>query len=227
MVTTPRSIGARSRNERGFSLVELMIVALITAAVIGAAVTLATNVQTIYGYQLNDAGVQQEARYALDWIARVLTPAGSNPYGITISACPVAATSFAALRLDPDGDTIHDDVRVQADVNPPNGLLIGLAGACTGSTAESGEDVTIAHDPATNTITRRDMATDNAPIAVTDAVFTSLLFTYLNASRVATTNAAAVSYVQVNLTGRSRSRNPFTGQFSTFTYRSEVRIRAR
>lgn len=204
-----------------------MIVAAITAAVIGAAVTMASNVQTMYAFQLNDAGVQQEARYALDWIARTLTPAGSNPYSITVSPCPVVATTFAALRLDPDGDTIHDDVRVQADINPPNGLLIGDVGACTGAGAESGEDVTIAHDAVASTITRRDMATDTAPVAVTDAVFTQLLFTYLNTSRVVTVTPDAIAYVQVSLTGRSRSRNPFTGQFSTFTYQSEVRIRAR
>lgn len=227
MVSAQRSIGVRSRSQRGFSLVELMIVAGITAAVIGAAVTLATNVQTVYSYQLDDAGVQQEARFALDWIERTLSRAGSNPYNITISACPVAATTFAALRLDPDGDTIHDDVRVQADVNPPNGLLIGQAGACTGAGAESGEDVTIAHDAVNSTMTRRDMATDAAPVAVTDGVFTQLLFTYLTANRVVTTTPAAIAYVQVNLTGRSRSRNPFTGQFTTFTYRSEVRVRAR
>lgn len=227
MVTSTRSAGGRTGDQRGFSLVELLIVAAITSAVIGAAVTLATGVQTVYSYQLNDASVQQEARFALDWIARMLTPAGSNPYNITTSACPAAGTAFAALRLDPDGDTIHDDVRVQADVNPPNGVLLGLAGSCSGTGAESGEDVTIAHDPATNTITRRDMATDTAPVAVTDGIFTQLLFTYLTTSRVVTTTPANIAYVQVNLTGRSRSRSPNTGQYTTFTYRSEVRIRAR
>lgn len=200
-----------------------MIVAAITAAVVGAAVTMASTIQTVYSYQLNDAAVEQEARFALDWIARVLTPAGSNPYTITVSACPVAGTTFAPLRLDPDGDGIHDDVRVQADVNPPNGVLIGGLAACT----ESGEDVTIAHDAVNNTITRRDMALDATPVAVTDGVFTQLLFTYLNASRLVTTNPVTISYVQVTLTGRSRSRNTFTGQMSTLTYQSEVRLRAR
>lgn len=227
MVTSTRSIGACCRSEHGFSLVELLIASGVTAAVIGAAITLASNVQTVYSFQLNDAGVQQEARYALDWIARVLTPAGSNPYNITLSPCPVAATTFAALRLDPDGDGIQDDVRVQADVNPPNGLLIADAGNCTSTSAESGEDVTIAHDATASTITRYDRAIDTGPVAVTDAVFSQLLFTYLTTSRVSTTTAASVAYAQVSLTGKSRSRNPFTGLYSTFSYSSEVRIRAR
>ena len=200
-----------------------MIVALISSMVVGSAVMLASQVQRAYSYELNDAAVQQESRFALDWIARTLSPAGSNPYGITLSACPAAGTPFAALTLDPDGDSIHDDIRIQADVNPPNGVVLGLTGACT----ESGEDVTIAHDPTNLVLTRHDRATDATPVAVTDGVFTQLLFTYLTVNRAVTTTPSAIAYVQVNLTGRSRSRNPYTGQFTTFNYRSEIRIRAR
>ena len=222
MVTIVRPIGGRRRSEGGFSLVEMMIVAAITSAIVGAAVTMTSSVQTVYSYQLADAAVQQEARFAMDWIARMLSVAGSNPYSVTVSTCPVAGTTFAALRLDPDGDGIHDDVRVQADVNPPNGLLLGQ-----GSCNEPDEDVTIAHDPATLTLTRLDLATEATPVSVTDGVFTQLLFTYLTANRVVTTTPDDIVYVQVSLTGRSRSRNTYTGQFTTFAYQSEVRIRAR
>jgi Tfp pilus assembly protein PilW len=222
MVNTAPSI-ARAADERGFSLVELMIVALISSAVIGSAVMLASQVQGVYTHELDDAAVQQEARYALDWMARTLAPAGSNPYGITTSACPAAGTAFAALRLDPDGDGIHDDVRIQADVNPPNGVLLGLAGACT----EQGEDVTIAHDPAALTLTQRDMAVAGGAVPVTDGIFTQLLFTYLTTNRTVTTTPGAIAYVRIDLTARSRGLDIYTGQFDTFTYRSEVRVRAR
>jgi hypothetical protein len=223
MVNTRLPIAARAGDESGFSLIELLIAALITTTVVGSAAMLASRVQTAYSSELDDAAVQQEARYALDWIARTLAPAGSNPYGISVSACPAVGTTFAAIRLDPDGDGIHDDIRVQADVNPPNGLLLGTAGACT----ESGEDITIGHDPVNLVVTRRDRATDAAPVAVTDRVFTQLQFTYLTVNRVVTTTPATIAYVQVALTGRSRGRNLNTRQFSTFTYRSEVRVRAR
>jgi hypothetical protein len=217
---------ARVRGEGGFSLIELLVAALITTTVVGSAAILASRVQVAYSSELGDAAVQQEARFALDWIARTLAAAGSNPYNVATSACPAAGTVFAAIRLDPDGDGIHDDVRVQADVNPPNGLLVGVGGA-GGCDDESGEDITIAHDPVNLVLTRRDRATDAAPVAVTDRVFTQLQFTYLTVNRVATTTPADIAYVQVALTGRSRSRNLNTRQFSTFTYQSEVRIRAR
>lgn len=216
-------VARRLGDERGFTLVELLIVAVISAAVLGSAAVMATNVQTAYSYEADDAAVQQEARYALEWIARTLLAAGSNPYGIGVSDCPAPGTAFAALRLDPDGDGIHDDVRVQADISPPNGLLVGGPGLCN----EAGEDITIGHDPVNLTVTRRDMATDAAPVAVTDGVFPQLRFTYLTANRAVTTVPAAIAYVQVRLTGRSDGRNAYTGQFTTFAYQSEVRLRSR
>ena len=210
-------------SERGFSLIELMIVTAISSALLGSAVAVSNQVQRGYSHELDDAAVQQEARYALDWIAATIAPAGSNPYDIATSACPASGTPFAAFRLDPDGNGIDDDIRVQADVNPPNGLLTGLSGACN----ESGEDVTIGRDAAANTITRRDVATDAAPVAVTDGVFTALRFTYLTSGRVVTATPDAIAFVLVSLTGRSRSRDPHTGQFTTFTYQSEIRVRSR
>ena len=223
MVSTSSPLDACAYDERGFSLVELMIVGLITTMIAGAAVTLASQVQRTYSYQLNDAAVQQEARYAMDWITRTLTAAGNNPYGIMTSNCPVAGTVFVPLTLDPDGDGIHDDVRVRSDINRPNGILLGQIGACN----EVGEDVTIAHDPANLTLTRFDRALENAAVAVTDQVFTRLRFTYLDVNRAVTVLPANIVYVQVNLTGRSKSRNPHTGQQTTFTYQSEARVRAR
>jgi Tfp pilus assembly protein PilW len=190
---------------------------------VGVAVALTTNVQRAYSYEMSDATVQQEGRFAMDWITRTLAAAGSNPYRVTVSACPAAGTAFAALRLDPNGNGIQDDVRVQADVGIPNGVILGLAGACT----EVGEDITIAHDIANNQLTRWDRALEGAPVAVTDQIFTQLRFTYLNNNRVVTVTPAQIAYVQVSLSGRSRSRNSYSNQFTTFTYNSEVRVRAR
>ncbi|MBI4264799.1 MAG: prepilin-type N-terminal cleavage/methylation domain-containing protein [Acidobacteria bacterium] len=211
------------RDERGFTMVEMLIAAGITGAVVGGAIMMATSVQRVYSYELNDAAVQQEARFALDWITRTIAAAGSNPYDITVTVCPTAGT-FQAIRLDPDLDGDDDDIRVQADVNPPNGVLVDSDVSCD---AEDGEDVTIAHDPDAMTITREDAALDDAPVPVTDGIFTDLQFTYLDTNRAATTNASAVIYVQVSVTAQSRARNPYTGDYTTYTYQTEVRVRGR
>jgi Tfp pilus assembly protein PilW len=220
MVDTNRSLTA---DDRGFSLVELLIVAFLSTAVVGSAVMMASQVQKGYSHQLDDAGVQQETRFVVDWIAKTIAAAGSNPYRIVTSQCPATGTAFQALRFDPDNDGIQDDVRIQADINPPNGLLVGVSGFCN----EPGEDVTIAHDPQLNAITRRDRATDASPVAVTSGVFTQLVFSYLAADRTATTVPASAAYVRVTLTGRSTSRNQELGRLQTFTYSSEVRLRSR
>jgi prepilin-type N-terminal cleavage/methylation domain-containing protein len=211
-------------NERGFTLIEVLVATAVSTIVLGAAVALTVVAQRGYTTQMQEAAVQQEARYALEWIASVLRPAGANTYNITAAgACPAAGTAFQAIRMDPDADGLNDDIRVQADINPANRVIGGIAGACN----EANEDVTISHNPITLEITRRDMNLDAAPVAMTDPIFTQLQFTYLNANRVVTAVPAQVVYVVVSVTGRSRVPNPYTGAFTTFTLQTEVRLRAR
>ena len=163
-------------------------------------------------------------RYALDWIARNLRSAGSNPYDVLTSVCPTAGTPFQAIRIDPDGDGMDDDIRIQADVSPPNGVLGGsVAGACT----EAGEDLTIAHDSDALTITLEDNNTDAAAQAMTEPVIAELEFTYLDSSRNPTTNADAVTYVQVQVTGRSKAYNTILGEYPETVLNTEVHIRTR
>jgi prepilin-type N-terminal cleavage/methylation domain-containing protein len=234
MVTT------QQKGAAGFSLIELMITMAVSVAVLGAAATLSSRVQGTYQYQLHDVTVEQEARYALDWISRDLTPAGTNPYfsitGLTTTDCPAAGTALQPLWLDPNGNGVNDDVRIQADVGSglnapaglsqpriPNGLILGAAGACN----EPNEDVTIAHDAANSVITRFDRATDVAtgPVAMSEAIFTSLRFTYLDANLVVTAVSANVRTVRIAVQGQSRGRNPYTGQFTTFALQQDVRLR--
>ena len=122
MVTTPSS------TESGFSLIELLIVTAMTGVIMGAAVTIATSVQRTYQHQLHDVAVEQEARYALDWMSRTIVSAGSNPYSVNITNCPAVGISVMPIRLDPDGDGIHDDIRIQSDAGRPNGLIVGAGG---------------------------------------------------------------------------------------------------
>ena len=78
--------------------------------VLGGTVVLATQIQEGYRSQLDDVVVEQEARYALDWIARDLRSADSDPYGV------IAMTEDL---LDPNvGADPNDSIRVQADINP-------------------------------------------------------------------------------------------------------------
>ena len=212
---------ARHERQRGFSLVELLIATLVGSATLGAAVLITDQVSRGYTSQLDGAMVQEEARFALTWIEEALRSAGTNPYGIAASNCPAAGTAFRAIRRDPNGNAVMDDIRIQADVNPPNALLGGLAAAC----GEADEDITIAHDPAAQTITVLDNNLGGAPTPMTDGVITQLQFTHLDANRVVTANENAIAFVQVAVTAQGPNRDRQLGQPATVTLTSEVRIR--
>ena len=213
----------RLRAAGGFTLVEMLIASLVSLITLGVAVQVATQVQRGYTRQLDAAAYEEEARYAIDWIERTLRSAGSNPYAITVSNCPVAGTAFVALRLDPNANGLDDDIRINADVGLPNGLLGGDAGACVAAD----EDITIAFDAATQTITRQDNNLDAAPIPMTDSVITGLQLTYLDSNRVATADPAAIAFVGVAVTAQATQMNANTGGFDTITLNSEVRLRSR
>ena len=191
-----------------------MIAGLIMSIVLGGTIALATQIQKAYGNQLDDVAVEQEARFALDWIARDLRSAGSDPYDII--------PNNQEVWIDPNaGPDANDSIRVQADsANPgPDGDIL-----------DPGENVTITIAGASPNmfITRQDPnAADPAALAMTEAIFTDLTFSYLNAAHAATANSELVTYVQVQVTAQSRARNPNTLQFTTSTLSTEVRLRTR
>ena len=214
---------SRMKNDKGFTLVELLVAMSIGVTVLGSALLLTTQVQKSFASQLDGASVQQEARYALDWISRSLVSAGSNPTMLNVSACPVNGTPFRSIRRDPNVDGVHNDIRLHADIGPPNGLLGGEAGACN----EAGEDITIGYDAATRTITRRDNNLDAAAVPMSDTVITGLLFQYFTANGAAAATDDAVSTVRVTITARTPARDQYTGQPLTFTLAADVRVRSR
>lgn len=180
-----------------------MIAMAITTAVLGATIGLAASIQHAYTANLDDAAVEQEVRYALDWMTRYLRSAGSNPY---------TCVPFQAIWSDPNGNDQDDDIRIQADVNPPDG-------DCTGSE----EDLTIALDQDNRVIT---LDTGAGAVAMTDPIITGLEFAYRDDLHNPTETEPQIAYVDVRVTGQSEGRSA-TGGFAEFTLSSEVRIRAR
>ena len=205
-------------------MIELMIAMLVSMLVLGSAASVISAVQSTYAHQMDDATVEQEARFAMDWIRRTIEQAGSNPYSVSVTDCPSAGTAVQSIRMDPDGDGLPDDIRVQADAGIPDGLIVGSAGNCNPN-GQADEDVTIAHNPAANTITRFDRGTDAGPIAWTDGVFTGLSSS-IWIPRCATAFAGAVRIVRVTITGRSRSARPGMNEGTTFTLESDVRLKS-
>jgi hypothetical protein len=204
-------------------MLELLVATAISTTVLGVTVMVSTQMQERYRFDMDLAAVRAEAQYALDWIVRDLRAAGANPYNITVSGCPAGGTPFRAIRRDPNGTGVQNSIRVHADVNPPNGVLGGVAGAC----AEANEDVSIAHDPASHVITRRDNNNGGAAVAMTDDVITGLTFTYLDATRAPALVDPAIAFIRVTVTARTRIPSPNTRGRVQVTVQDELRVRMR
>ena len=204
----PRAISrAPIASEKGFTLVEFMIAAMIMSFVLGGTVMLATQLQQSYSTQLDDVALEQEARYALDWIARDLRQAASDGY---------SAIAADEISIDPNGGGDPDDsIQILADINPPDGLL-----------DDAGEDVTIELDTVNNIITRED-AVAGTTEDMTDGIFTDLQFTFLDSSKTVTADPSSVAYVRVQVTAQSRAWNGNLGERPTFTLAKDVRVRTR
>ena len=183
-------------RQSGYSLVELLVSTAVTLVVVGAAGLLATSIERVASAVEREHGALLDAQFTLDWMVRTLEQAGSRAYGTPELACGGAGETFSALQVDPDGNGVDDDVRVQMDVNPPNGWLGGRPGVCD----ESGEDVAISFDREAQVVTRQDVASDTSPVAVSGAIVRDLRFTYRDGERRVTRRAADVESVEVELT---------------------------
>ncbi|MEY4635804.1 MAG: hypothetical protein RJA55_1602 [Acidobacteriota bacterium] len=210
-------------NDRGFTLVELLIASMVTMVVLGGAVALTSQVQEGYRRQIESSAAEQEGRYALDWVSRLIRASGNNPYNVATTDCPTAGTPFAAIVFDPDGDGADDDIRLQTDSNPPDGLLGGPSGTCT----QANEDVTVSLDHGANSITFLDNNLGGTATIRTDAVIEDLRFIYRDAARAVTANPLNVVYVETQVTIRTRTLNAITGEPVTRVLSQEVRIRGR
>lgn len=215
-------------KDKGFSLVELMIAMTIMAGVLGGVMTLASQMQQAYTQQQDANASEQEARYAVDWIARIIRSAGSNPYSVA-TACN--GDAYQAIRVDPDGDGLDNDIRIQADIDPSDNKIVGSGGNCN----EPNEDVTIAFDSATNTITRFDRGRDGAAVTMTESIITDLTFQYMKSDHTtATSDPDLIAYVTVTVTARSQGvggRSVAAGidasNYVTSRVSEEVRVRTR
>ena len=216
-----KGLGRRSpQGEGGFTLVEFLISSLVMTLVLGSAVGMSMQLQQAYSMQIDDASAEQEARYALDWIARELRSAGSDPYNVI--------ADDQEVWIDPDGGADNDDsIRLEADIHDNDGLA-GPDGP-DGDDADPGEIITIAFDSATGTITRRDHnAGEAVGVAMTDPIFTDLSFSWLDTAKNETADPKLVSYVRVQVTAVSKGRNQFAeGGHTTTVLSTEVRLRTR
>lgn len=214
-------------DESGLTIAELLVASVAALLVVGGAVSLTSQVQTSYRRQMEEIAAEQEGRYALDWVSRLIRAAGNNPYMIVTGACPLNPTTFDGLIVDPNGDNTHNDIRLQTDSNPPDRLL-GGAGGLTGCD-QPNEDVTVRYDAGTRTIQFVDNNLGLPAEIRTEPVIVNLEFIYRDGSRNLLSNpivSAQVMYVETRITVEPRAIGN-QGGFTQRVMSQEVRIKGR
>ena len=223
-------ISRLATDERGFTIAELLVSTVVSVLILGGAVSLTSQVQNGYRRQMEEVAAEQEGRYALDWVSRLIRAAGNNPYSITTSNCPAANTAVEGLIINLA--TAPTTVRIQTDSNPPDRLLGGTTGNCV----QPNEDVTVSYDSTTRSVTFLDNNLGGGASVRTEPVITDLQFIYRDGSHAvmdpATTLltpvqfAAQVMYIETRITVQPRAIGNQSGTM-TRVMSQEVRIKGR
>ncbi len=232
-MTHPRQFRTGA-GERGFTLIELLVATVVSMLVLGGAVALTSQVQNGYRRQIEAAAGEQEGRYALEWIGKLIRGADNDPFNVKLvgtTDCPAAATEYGGIRFDPNGDGVNNDIRLQTDSNPPDGQVGGTLGVCT----QANEDVTISLDTANSAILFFDNNLGVPASIRTDAVIQDLRFVYRDGEHAVDfplgsgtpITPANVRYVDIQITVRTRTIDPTTNAPVTRTLSSEIRVRSR
>lgn len=128
----------QARDERGVTLIELMVSLALTAMVVGAVVTLWAQSQQAYMQGTEAADTQQRVRLAMDHIVRVIQQTGANPQN-EIFAAPVNRNDQAYVAFREVGPTC---LRVYSDLDG-NGNVLGAQENLNIDWAGSGQPVKI------------------------------------------------------------------------------------
>jgi type IV pilus assembly protein PilW len=179
----------------GFTLVELIVAMGIGMVMIAAVTTTFTSQTKFYDSQEQINEMQQNARGAMDVIARELKLAGyknndgAAPTGLTASGVNYD-TANLVLQADLDGNNTID------------------------TSSGSLENISYSFDSANSRIKRR------LGTAVSDTLaenITSFTFEYLKDDGSTATLASQIRQVKITITAQTAKINPNTGYYGTFT----------
>lgn len=182
----------RQKKGKGYTLIELLVSMAIAMVVLGALSGSFISQTKAYNAQENINEMQQNARAAMDLMAREIKMAGYDPTGASFAA----VVTFAS-----------DQFRFVADVDKDGD---------TTSATEENEDITYSFDAANNQLLRDDANDGKAAMVVAENI-TALSFEYLMADGTTTaTNSGEVRFIKITFTAQTDKIDPNTGTHQTY-----------
>jgi len=194
---------AKSRPERGFTLVELMVAIGIGLVVLASVATTFTSQSRAYSAQEQINQMEQNLRGAMDIMSREIKMAGYKPNGGTVTGVVSYSTTGLTIQADVDGNG--------------STCTAGTMSSVVCSTAY--EQIAYAYDSANKKITRQVADGTVTTLAENISAFS---FTYSQAqsgsTAAAATSASNIRQISISITGQTAKPDP--GYTSNGGYRT-------
>jgi type IV pilus assembly protein PilW len=172
----------KTRNNRGYTLMELMVAIAIGMIVMASVATTFTSQTRAYSAQEQINQMEQNARGALDIMSREIKMAGYKPNGGSVTGI----VSYTSTSLT-----------IQADLN---------ADAAISTSGSDNEQIAYAYDSANKKITRQVGTADSATLAENISGFT---FTYYQSSGTTpATSATDIRRIKIAITAKTEKPDP-------------------
>jgi prepilin-type N-terminal cleavage/methylation domain-containing protein len=192
------------RDQRGFSLTELLVVCAVLGVVMAGVLSLVMMGQQSATAAMNKVDAQANARIGIERMIGEIREAGYLPAGPTCpgaptTPCPPYNYAFSAISAQSaTGLTIQNDWNADntiqtSSVNDP------ISGATRGEQ--------VIYSFASGQLMRREMGVDASPVVLVAGV-TSLTFTYLDQNNAVTATAASIRTVTITMTTQQSSTQP-------------------
>lgn len=183
---------SQKNNERGFTLVELMIGLAISLVLMGVAVSVFNVQRKSYSLQEQVTEMQQNVRAGMDMMVREVRMSGYDPVNAGFVGIGTNTTALLQILADLDGD---------------------------GTTTASNEDITYRYYNANDATYPRQIKRNTGggfqPLAENIDAFN---FSYYDGNGVATTTASGIRQIRITITGRTAKADPNLGySYGTLT----------
>ncbi|HSR09958.1 MAG TPA: prepilin-type N-terminal cleavage/methylation domain-containing protein [Thermodesulfobacteriota bacterium] len=182
------------KTNKGFTLIELLVVMLVGLVILGGLVTFFTSQNRAYASHSQQVDTLQEARLIVEIMTTDLRLAGYKGTGYALSGINQATDK---------------SIRVLADLDR------------NGSTSGTNEDITIAYDPNTATLTRT--MNGNAEVLSDSIQGFSLLYTMFDGTTTAAPSVLGdIRKVTVNLSVKSKFPDAMTKTYKIVNLVSDI-----
>ena len=202
-------------------MAELLVVAAVVGIVMAGLLALVLSGQQAYLYGTSQVDAQQNARVAIERLAKEIRETGYYPLPPTCPSAgpgnPCTPQTFV-FNFDPVTAQSATALTLQYDWNADGTPTVGATVLDPLTGAQRGEQISWSY--AAGNLSRQETGIDAAPVVVASGI-TGLTFTYLDANDVVTGTPANIRTVTITLTAAPQAG----GAFVNMVHRIRLRNR--